>query len=83
MGRLGYRGGLKKIERGCGIAREKDIAGIDGLEAVRLWQEHLAGSGSALDRLVRYNSADIVNLKPLMEKGFNEMRRKVLPVAAW
>jgi uncharacterized protein len=83
MGRLGYRGGLKKIERCCGIVRDNDIAGMEGLEAVRLWQEHLCGDDSALERLVRYNSADIVNLKPLVEKGFNEMRRKILPAAAW
>jgi hypothetical protein len=34
MGRLGYRGGLKKIEQDCGIVRERGIAGMGGLEAV-------------------------------------------------
>jgi uncharacterized protein YprB with RNaseH-like and TPR domain len=31
-----------------------------------------------LERLVEYNTADIVNLKPLMEKGYDEMKRRVL-----
>jgi uncharacterized protein len=83
MAKLGFRGGLKKIERECGIARDMDIEDMDGFEAVRLWQAHLRGSDSALDRLIRYNSADIVNLEPLMKQGFEEMRRKVLPVSSW
>lgn len=83
MGRLGYRGGLKKIEQDCGIVRDRDISGMEGLEAVWLWQDYLGGDISALERLIRYNRADIINLEPLMEKGFHEMRRKLLPVAAW
>jgi hypothetical protein len=83
MGRLGYRGGLKKIERDCGIVRDRDIADMGGLEAVWLWRDYLDGDASALERLVRYNRADIVNLEPLAAKGFHEMKRRVLPVAAW
>ena len=83
MAQMGFRGGLKKIERDCGITRDLDIRDMDGFEAVRLWQDHLRGSDSALEMLLRYNRADIVNLEPLMVKGFHEMRRKVLPVHAW
>ncbi len=83
LGRLGYQGGLKKIEHDCGIVRDRDIEGMGGLEAVWLWRDYLDGDTSALERLISYNRADIVNLEPLIEKGFNEMRRKLLPVAAW
>lgn len=73
---LGYRGGLKRIEKDLGLTREEGIAGMDGFDAVRLWQEHLWGDPHALPTLIRYNTADIVNLEPLMERAFQEMRRR-------
>src|SRR4030042_6812025 len=72
--RLGYRGGLKYIEKRFGISREPEIDGMDGYDAVRLWPAYQGGDGSALDLLIRYNAADIVNLKPLMEKGYDMMK---------
>ena len=33
---------------------------------------------TALDTLIQYNSADIVNLKPLMETGYKEMKERLL-----
>jgi len=78
--RLGYAGGLKKIERDLGIGREEGIDGMNGYDAVRLWQAYQWGDDTALDTLVRYNRADIVNLKPLMEKGYREMRARLLGV---
>jgi uncharacterized protein YprB with RNaseH-like and TPR domain len=44
-----------------------------------LWEDYCNGDTSALDRLVSYNTADIVNLKPLMEMGFRLMALKCLP----
>ena len=75
--KLGYAGGLKKIEGELGINRETDIEGIDGYEAVRLWQAYQWGDDKALETLIRYNSADILNLKPLMEMGYSEMKEKL------
>jgi len=77
MKKLGYTGGLKRIERALGIARERDIEGIDGYEAVRLWQAYQWGDDAALETLIRYNRADIVNLKPLMDIGYSEMKRRL------
>lgn len=71
--KLGYAGGLKKIEKDLGITREPSIQGMDGYEAVRLWQAYQWGDDAALETLIRYNRADIVNLKPLMEIGYREM----------
>jgi uncharacterized protein len=74
MKMLGYAGGLKKIERDLGIVRESGIEGMDGYEAIRLWQAYQWGDRAALETLIRYNRADIVNLKPLMEYGYREMK---------
>jgi uncharacterized protein YprB with RNaseH-like and TPR domain len=76
--KLGYTGGLKKIEKDLGINRDADIDGIDGFEAVRLWRAYQWGDERALETLIRYNSADIVNLKPLMEIGCREMKAGLL-----
>jgi uncharacterized protein YprB with RNaseH-like and TPR domain len=76
--RLGYRGGLKAIERACSLSRSSDIDGMDGFDAVVLWQSYQAGDRSALERLIRYNTADIVNLKPLMEQGYEQMKAQML-----
>ncbi len=68
--RLGFVGGLKHIERRLGLARDDDIADLDGFDAVRLWHEYRAGSEEALQLLVKYNAADIQNLEPLMEMAY-------------
>jgi len=75
--KVGYAGGLKKIEKELGIARESSIDGMDGYDAVRLWQAYQWGDDAALETLIRYNRADIVHLEPLMEVGYSEMKRQV------
>lgn len=79
MKRLGYRGGLKKIEKDLGISRNDSIEGMSGFDAVRLWNAHTWGDKDALDLLVQYNTADIVNLKPLMEMGYERMKKSIMP----
>lgn len=76
--RLGYRGGLKRIENRLGIVRDPAIQEMNGYDAVLLWRAHQWGEPDALERLIQYNTADIVNLKPLMEMGYREMRSKLL-----
>ena len=76
--RLGLSGGLKVIERRMGLAREEGVDGLNGLDAVRLWAEYRSGDRSALDRLIRYNTADIVNLEPLMETGYRWLMEGLL-----
>ncbi len=53
---------------------------MTGYDAVRLWKAYENGDRSALKRLIQYNTADIVHLKPLMEKGYYEMKRRLLSV---
>ena len=80
--RIGHAGGLKRIEQRLGVGDRAGVEGIDGLEAVRLWQEYRRGSSSALDRLVRYNRADTVNLEPLLDYATTELGRRIFPPAA-
>ncbi len=75
--RLGYKGGLKHIEKEFGISRDLAIEGMDGYDAVRLWMAYQWGDRTALDLLIQYNTADIVNLKPLMEKGYEMMKNRL------
>lgn len=57
-------GGLKKVESMLGICRE--IKGVDGMEAVRLWWRYCkANDSEALKTLLDYNREDLVNLKHL------------------
>ncbi len=76
--RLGYRGGLKKIERQLGIARGDDTTGLDGRDAIRLWRRYTALSEeSALDTLIAYNREDVVNMARLSEIAYDGMRRQL------
>ena len=79
--RLGYRGGLKAIAKSFGLLRDSLIDGMDGYEAVLLWRAYQWGDESALNRLIEYNTADIVNLKPLMESGYRKMKAQLLPAS--
>jgi uncharacterized protein YprB with RNaseH-like and TPR domain len=63
---LGLAGGLKSIENQLGICRDSDLQGVDGFEAVRLWHQYKRGNEAALQKLLRYNEQDIVNLKFLL-----------------
>jgi uncharacterized protein YprB with RNaseH-like and TPR domain len=54
-------GGLKKVEEQLGI--ERASKGIDGMEAMRLWERYrLYGDGEALQVLLAYNRDDVKNL---------------------
>jgi uncharacterized protein YprB with RNaseH-like and TPR domain len=77
--RLGYRGGLKSIEHQLGMRRPRELEGVDGLEAVRLWRCYLGGDEKSLERLVAYNRHDVENLRPLMEFAYEKLRSELLP----
>ncbi|SPD72097.1 conserved hypothetical protein [uncultured Desulfobacterium sp.] len=72
--RLGFAGGLKKIEKVFDIKRDPQIDGMSGYDAVSLWKSYQWGDRAALDTLIQYNRADIVNLEPLMEIAFDRMK---------
>jgi hypothetical protein len=76
--RLGFRGGLKSIESQFGIRRSERTAGLDGWDAVRLWNEYRAGSQEALQLLVEYNTEDVANLEGLMAAAYEGLREQTL-----
>lgn len=76
--RLGYKGGLKSIEKRFGIIRDKDVQSIDGFGATVLWNRYLRGNVDALRLLVEYNIADTTDLKTLMDKACHLMEKMLL-----
>ena len=74
--RLGFSGGLKQIEGRLGIRRRPETVGLDGYDAVRLWNAHLRGSDEALDLLLAYNEEDVMNMETLLAHGCAELAKK-------
>ena len=79
--RLGYRGGLKKIEKQLGIFRGEDTDGLSGMDAVRLWRQYLRGDDKSLDTLIAYNQEDVVNLETLAAITYSKLERMTLTEA--
>ncbi len=79
MARLGFKGGLKKIEPRFGIQRPKAVNGMDGYMAVLLWQRYQRGDKGALELLLSYNREDVVNLEVLMDGAFRMERERLFP----
>ena len=75
--RLGYRGGLKSVERELGILRDESVEDVDGYEATVLWSRYLRGDGAALRQLLAYNSEDVVHLKAIMEIAYDRLAKEV------
>jgi len=68
---LGYRGGLKMIERALGFDRG-ELADVDGYFAVLLWNDYQRKKNqAALETLLAYNMVDTVNLEALMVLAYN------------
>jgi uncharacterized protein YprB with RNaseH-like and TPR domain len=78
LNRLGFRGGLKKIERELGITRTSETVGLSGYDAVRLWRKFEKGNDEALELLIKYNTEDIVNLEKLMTFAYSKLRDETL-----
>jgi uncharacterized protein YprB with RNaseH-like and TPR domain len=76
--RVGYRGGLKKIEKQLGIARGATTDGLSGWDAVRLWREYQSGRDASLETLIEYNREDVVNLERLAEVAYDRLRGATL-----
>lgn len=76
---LGYRGGLKGVEKDFGISRG-DLDGVTGYFAVLLWREYKRNKNiRALDTLIAYNIEDVINLEYLMFAVYN-IKLKELPI---
>ena len=80
LARLGFKGGLKKIEPRFGLNRPPDLAGLDGYDAVLLWERVRRGDRVARDLLLRYNQEDVVNLESLMIQAYQLASQRALAV---
>lgn len=72
--RLGMRGGLKRIEVTLGVERDEATRGMDGYDAVLLWEKSRRGSDEALDLLVKYNMEDTVNLMGIADTVYSGLK---------
>ncbi|OAG27442.1 ribonuclease H-like domain-containing protein [Thermodesulfatator autotrophicus] len=77
--RLGFKGGLKRIEKILGLSRPGEVDGLDGFEAVKLWWRwQRRHDAKALEKLVLYNREDVINLKYLAEITYNGLKHLTL-----
>jgi uncharacterized protein len=77
--RVDIRGGLKKIEKQLGIARAEEAEGLNGYDAVLLWQRYIRNrDDSALEKLITYNREDVVNLERLAEIAYEKLQEDTL-----
>ncbi len=72
--KVGLGGGLKKLEAELGIERALETRGMDGYDAVLLWNEVRRGSSEAIELLVKYNREDTVNLWSISETVYERLR---------
>lgn len=72
---VGMTGGLKKIEEKFGLEREDDLKGVTGYDAVLMWRAYRRGNQAALEKLIRYNAADVDNLEKLLVWAYKEKRK--------
>ncbi len=78
LAKLGYSGGLKKIEKQLGIRRAEEVSDVKGSDAIYLWNMYKAtGKEHYLELLVKYNEEDIINLKPLADFAYTEMKKQM------
>jgi uncharacterized protein YprB with RNaseH-like and TPR domain len=79
--RVGLTGGLKRIERELGLARDREFAMMTGEDAVHLWRLwERRGNQKALDLLLMYNEADVVNLMDVADVVCEQVTSKTFPV---
>lgn len=74
--KIGFRGGLKRLETELGIVRDKNVDGMDGYDAVRLWTHAQNGSREALELLKLYNKEDTINLYKIAEIIYDSLRTR-------
>ena len=78
---LGYRGGLKSLERELGIARDFEVATLAGEDALLYWKMwHIDRNRGALRLLLKYNREDVENLIPLSDILYGNMVQRTLGV---
>ena len=65
--RVGLKGGQKAIENELNIRVRDDLTDVDGAAAVVLWHRYMRGDTAALQKLIRYNRADIAAMGAILD----------------
>ncbi len=73
--RVGIHGGLKKIEALFNIERSEEVRGMDGYDAVRLWELAKRGDHGAKRLLLSYNREDTVNLTTIADILYQRLKQ--------
>lgn len=73
--KLGFKGGLKRVETQLGIHRRPEVDGLGGMDAVRLWNQYRRRNDEdALNLLITYNREDIENLSLLLAFAYPRLK---------
>jgi len=72
--RIGFNGGLKKLEIDLGIKRDCAVRNLNGYDAIKLWDHSRKGSSEALELLKIYNREDTVNLFKIANIVYQRLR---------
>jgi uncharacterized protein YprB with RNaseH-like and TPR domain/predicted nuclease with RNAse H fold len=78
--KLGMKGGLKSVEEMLGLGRAEAVEDLTGYDATVLWAKYLRGEKSALDRLIQYNTEDVVHLKAIMEMVYDKLSKSTAAI---
>lgn len=71
---IGLNMGLKKLEVLFGYQRDKQVQGLNGYDAVKLWDYALRGSDDALQTLIKYNEEDTRSLFELAPTVYEQLK---------
>lgn len=72
--KLEINGGLKKLEMLFGIERDDVVKGMNGYDAVKLWEQVRKGSDEARELLLMYNKEDTMNLLKLADILYQRLK---------
>ena len=72
--KLGLNGGLKKLETLFGIERDDVVKGLNGYDAVKLWEQIKKGNMEARELLLIYNKEDTMNLLRLADILYQRLK---------
>lgn len=76
--KAGLTGGLKQIERDLGIKRAEEVQTMSGFDAVDLWHQfRQTGNREFLDKIIKYNEEDVINLPILAQKVIPQLWEKM------
>ncbi|MGH8613799.1 MAG: ribonuclease H-like domain-containing protein, partial [Gammaproteobacteria bacterium] len=76
MRRLGFAGGLKEVEKSLKIRRAAGVEDLSGYDATVLWARYLRGDQPALEKLIQYNTEDVVHLKAMVEIAYDKLSQR-------